>query len=685
MKKCTPKAGMLFKSIFYYPCLFFTVLLLPYSAVSQANCWLETQGTQIVNAASGQPVILRAVGLGNWGLQEGYMLNPQGSNIGTQWQMKKLYYDQGQSEAQVEAFYQSWRDNFITKADIDYIASLGFNSVRLPMHYELFLTTSQRSVRNSVIHNIGNHDNYKNSLASWYNSNQLFNDPNLEGFKMIDNLISWCASNGMYVILDLHAAPGGQGSDKNIADIFYDNNLWEFPVFQNVTNRLWERISQRYKNEPRIAFYDLINEPNNVPGGGQAIHSLLERLINTIRAQGDNHMLMVEGNGWGNNYDYLEPYTFSQNWGLVYNAHRYWIDPNDDWVRDSNPNQINRMINLIEFRDRHQVPVWIGETGENNNDWLRQNIVKLDQEGIGWCHWTYKRHDVGENAALMRIGGNYPTDGASVMATVLESIKFQNCIANNNTIAAVTQDLPAPWTSGCYPGTTPPPSGSVPVGQTIWLRGTNNQYVSSENGTTAMMCNRATVGGWEQFTVVDAGGGKIALRGSNGQYVSSENGELGMRCNRPSIGGWETFSWVDLGGGQIALQGSNGQYVSSEDGQSAMMCNRPSISGWEAFTWGSTNSIASVPNDSFTDIKAREMVDGNLSTTAFNIFPNPAEGAFTIQVPSSSSINVFDMNGQNIFTEEITKSAKLDNLPAGIYMIVMQNNYKTETKKLIVK
>lgn len=646
---------------------------------AQANCWLETQGTQIVNAATGQPVILRAVGLGNWLLQEGYMLNPQGCTgcPGTQWEMKKQYYNEGQSEAQVEAFYQSWRDNFITKADIDYIASLGFNSVRLPMHYELFLTNAQRSVRNSVIHDINNHDNYKNALAGWYSNNQLFNDSNVEGFKVIDRLLDWCEANGLYVILDLHAAPGGQGADRNIADIFWPNNLWDFPVFQDVTNRLWERISQRYKNEPRIAFYDLINEPNQVPGGGQAIHALLERLINTIRAQGDNHMIMVEGNGWGNNYDYLEPWTFSQNWGLIYNAHRYWIDPNDDWIAHSNPNQIERMANLVAFRNQHQVPVWIGETGENNNTWLRQNIVKLDQQGIGWCHWTYKRHDVGQNAALMRIGGNYPTDGAYAMATVLENIKFENNIANTNTINAVTQDLPAPWTSGCYPGTAPP--SGAPIGQTIWLRGFNNQYVSSEDGQSAMMCDRPSVQGWEQFTVVDAGSGKFALRGSNGQYVSSENGQSGMMCNRPSIGGWEVFEWVDLGGGQIALKGNNGQFVSSENGQSVMMCNRSSVSGWEAFYWGTTASLQS--NSSNLKIAKADL---DVSQD-FQVYPNPATGAFTIQVAAPSQVNIFDMNGKMVLEKSVEEGFSVEGLKAGLYMVVMHHEDKAVTRKILVR
>src|SRR5690606_40716472 len=93
------------------------------------------------------------------------------------------------------------------------------------MHYELFLTSTQRSVRNGVIHDINNHDNYKNALAAWYSNNQLFNDPNVEGFKTIDRLLDWCEDNGLYVILDLHAAPGGQGADRNIADIFWPNNL----------------------------------------------------------------------------------------------------------------------------------------------------------------------------------------------------------------------------------------------------------------------------------------------------------------------------------------------------------------------------------------------------------------------------------------------------------------------------
>lgn len=123
---------------------------------------------------------------------------------------------------------------------------------------------------------------------------------------------------------------------------------------------------------------------------------------------------------------------------------------------------------------------------------------------------------------------------------------------------------------------------TAPIGQNITLKGFNNQYVSSENGTQPMNCNRPTASGWETFTVEDAGGGKIALR-SQSKYVSSENGTQAITCNRLTVGDWEKFDWVVNADGKISLRGSNGLYISSENGTQAMTCNRPSISGWEAF------------------------------------------------------------------------------------------------------
>ncbi len=125
-------------------------------------------------------------------------------------------------------------------------------------------------------------------------------------------------------------------------------------------------------------------------------------------------------------------------------------------------------------------------------------------------------------------------------------------------------------------------NGGPPIGQTITLKGFNNLYVSGENGTTAMTCTRTTPGTWEQFLVVDAGGGKVALQ-SMSKYVSSENGAMPITCNRATFGAWETFTWGVNADGTITLQGNNGKFVSSENGTQAMTCTRATASGWESF------------------------------------------------------------------------------------------------------
>lgn len=775
-----------------------TMLVLCHPASAQLSR-LRADGQRIVNAGN-QEVILKGVGLGAWLLQEGYMMNPNSG--GTQWSFKRILYNQGQTDAQVEAFYQSWRDNFITQADINWIADQGFNCVRIPMHYELFLTPAQRTVRNSVARNSANYTNYVNSMTTWYNNNQLFTDVTTEGFRILENCLNWCAARGMYVIVDLHAAPGAQGTDANISDALVGNDLWNRAIFQNVTVRLWEAIVRRHLNNNTVAFWDLINEPNNVPGGGPTIFTLTNRLVNAIRALGDTHLILVEGNGFGNNYDYLEPNNFTNRSNLVYNAHRYWIPEGDDNIRDPNPNQINRLINLTEFRTRWNVPVWVGETGENSDAWLRQNVDKLNGAGIGWCHWTYKRTSSSPNAALRRIvGPPYLTDGVPAMRGVLNNIQFSNTVVNGGPLAAVDprrgssttctgtynpvpgtiqaeafcamsgiqtetctdagggQDVgyidAGDWlgyrinvpTAGTYTvqyrvasqngggsirlerfgggtvfGTLAVPatggwqtwqtishtvqlpagqqeigiaapaggfninwfsitgntSSTAPIGQVITLRGINNLYVSGENGTQAMRCNRATAGDWERFSVLDAGNGTVALR-SMGKYVSSENGTAAITCSRTTVGGWERLVWVTHTDGTISLRGNNNLYVSSENGTTAMTCNRPTISGWEAFNWTPVGTVTNGSNVLTVDVQGAE------GKNALLVFPNPARGTVTIQSPVPGKLRIFDIAGRLVFQNSIQSSLRVHALPAGQYQVRMtREDGQTEIKKLLI-
>lgn len=225
-------------------------------------------------------------------------------------------------------------------------------------------------------------------------------------------------------------------------------------------------------------------------------------------------------------------------------------------------------------------------------------------------------------------------------------------------------------------GNTPPPTGA-PIGQTIWLRGSNNQYVSSENGASPMYCNRASVQAWEKFVVVDAGGGKIALRSTN-KYVSSENGTAPINCNRTSIGDWEKFDWVGQGSGLVALRGNNGRYISSENGTAAMTCNRTAIGGWEVFSYATTSAAR------------LGLPEVTLNSDEVSFYPNPTINKITYKLPAGTkhhSISVKDAQGKKITNLSfdnvgVENTIDVSGWKSGIYILNISDGGFTKTLKV---
>jgi beta-glucanase (GH16 family) len=240
-------------------------------------------------------------------------------------------------------------------------------------------------------------------------------------------------------------------------------------------------------------------------------------------------------------------------------------------------------------------------------------------------------------------------------------------IDNNAFPASMIVDYVRVYTAG----TTQ--NNNAPIGSVVTLKGFNNQFVSSENGTQAMWCNRPTAQAWEQFTVVDAGGGKIALRGMN-KYVSSENGTQAITCNRTSIGDWEKFDWVVQSDGKVAFRGNNGRYISSENGTQAMTCNRTTVGGWEAFTWARTSGR--MPVIAEVNEEGLDLLD---------VFPNPAVGSVTIKVAKPSQVTVLDTKGQALVDQHVEHSLTINSLTPGLYIVNRNDMSIKSVKKLIIK
>jgi hypothetical protein len=346
-------------------CLLAAVIVAP---AARAEGYLRAQGEQIVDG-QGQPFLLRGMGLGGWMLQEGYLLRL--GNLGQQHRIRARLEELAGKPA-TDRFYEDWLKNHTTKADIDAMASWGFNSVRLPMHYNLFtLPVDQEPVEGE---------------NTWLPT----------GFDMVDQLLAWCKANRMYLILDLHAAPGGQGNDLPISDRDLSRpSLWQSQANRQKTVALWKKLAERYADEPWIGAYDIINEPNlgfesaDDKNGcrektNRPLKDLLISITHAIRAVDQRHLIIIEGNCWANNYSGILP-AWDDNIALSF--HRYWTATTEEDIRV-----------FLQWRKQYRIPLWLGEAGENSNRWFADAIRLVESHGIGWAFWPLKK--VGINNPL---------------------------------------------------------------------------------------------------------------------------------------------------------------------------------------------------------------------------------------------------------------------------------------------
>ena len=393
--------------------------------------YLRAEGKIIVDG-QGDTVLLRGMGLGGWMLQEGYMLQTA-SFASPQYQIRAAIEGLiGPSDT--DMFYEQWLANHVRKIDIDSLKSWGFNSVRLPMHYNLFTLPIE--------------DEPIPGQQTWLT----------KGFELTDSLIAWCRQNEMYVILDLHAAPGGQGMDQGISD--YDPNkpsLWESARNRSKTIALWRRLAERYVDEPWVAGYDLINETNWELPGNVALWELYFDITNAIREVDPHHIIFIEGNWFANDFTGLTP-PWDNN--LVYSPHKYW-SYNDQA-------SIQWVLNL---RNTHNVPLYLGESGENSNTWFRDAITLLEKHQIGWAWWPMKKiESISGPVSVIKTQAyqtllNYWNNGGTppsaqfakdALFEITENLKLENCIYQKDVIDAMFQQINSeatrPFTDHRIPG-----------------------------------------------------------------------------------------------------------------------------------------------------------------------------------------------------------------------------------------
>ncbi len=379
--------------------------------------FLHTAGQDIINE-SGRKIFLRGVGLGNWLLPEGYMWK-FGALGDRPRKIEKVVADLIGKEKAAQ-FWKAFRENYITEADIRRIAELGFNSVRPALNSRLFLTE-------------GNTPVYVE-----------------EGFQLLDSLITWCKKHKLYVIIDMHGAPGGQtganidDSPNDIPELFIEKK------YQDQLVALWVKIADKYKDEPTVAAYDLLNEPlPKATGSAEKYKHLLvplyKRLTAEIRKIDQRHMITLEGFDWSNDWSLFDK-PFDNN--VFYQFHYYC------WAR---PDNLNSIDEYLKRRNELNTPVWVGETGEKGNAIYWATTQLFEANNIGFSFWPWKKMDTQNTPYSIKkpagwdLIAEYTRNGAKPDAIIaekafnelLDNIKISNCDYFEDVCNAILTRIPA--------------------------------------------------------------------------------------------------------------------------------------------------------------------------------------------------------------------------------------------------
>ena len=335
--------------------------------------FIHADGTQLVDA-QGERFAVKGINLGNWLVPEGYMFRFARKRAPSEI-AEVIEALVGPEEA--ARFWAAFREDYVTQADIRFIKAAGFNTVRVPLHWRLFVEPGAAED--------GSADTFEG-----------------QGWTLLDRLVGWCRDAGLRVIVDLHAAPGGQTGVNHDDGTGFPLTFY-VPRYRALTVAMWKAIAARYRDEPAVLGYDLLNEPIS-PYSDEAylnprLEPLYREIVAAIRSVDAHHVVLLAGGQWSTSFAMFGR-PFDAN--AVYTYHKFWAKPTRDALQS-----------YLNFSKSWNVPILIGETGEMNNQWNARFRELHERFGIGWVFWPYKSSRYRNRRGLDRETGRLGLDRAS--------------------------------------------------------------------------------------------------------------------------------------------------------------------------------------------------------------------------------------------------------------------------------
>ncbi len=323
------------------------------SALTQED-FLVTKGNKIYNR-KGEEVVLHGVNLGSWLIQEDW-LSPY-EEVQDHYDILETLIERFGTEKAYELL-NTYQDNWITEYDIDEIAAKGFNCVRVPFWYRNFYSDD--------------------------NGTKILDENGEWDFHYLDWIVEKCSQRGIYVILDMHGAPGFQSDaphsgKRDNCRLYEDSEEGEF--FRTLADELWTAIAARFNGNPAVAMYDLLNEPSCDCDYGEVTRrknntAEYQRLYKAVRAVDSDHIITLECIWTAFALPHKQLVGFEN---VVYQVHFY---QKSDFIF-----VLFVLLTKIYYPD---TPLMMGEFYPLGTTTWASCFKAMEKLNYSWMLWTYK-------------------------------------------------------------------------------------------------------------------------------------------------------------------------------------------------------------------------------------------------------------------------------------------------------
>lgn len=372
--------------------------------------YLRTDGIYIRDhGGKGNIINLCGTNLGGWLLREGWM-DPigydgnKGKGTMDDYVSRKLMISRF-GEKYTDRLLDKYQKYYISSMDIEQINNVGMNLIRIPFYWKEILDTC---------------GNVKPGA-----------------FKQLDWVIRQARRHNMYVVLDLHGCPGGQSDGYQTSGQLGGNQLWTNCLYQEWTLKIWQTLARRYRGNPTVMGYDLMNEPVADKNGKMTIVDMYDRIYKAVREIDPDHIIVMNG---FYSLEYLKDPKLPGWENVVYEIHPYGADHREDPIVQKNFLE-SQLQYIGKYLKLWNIPIYVGEFCYwNHYDLWRRWTSTLTSAHIPWTTWSYKNTECSDvnNWGLYTCNGselpNVREDSPKEIITKWKMFKTQHYVRNDSLI-----------------------------------------------------------------------------------------------------------------------------------------------------------------------------------------------------------------------------------------------------------